>query len=508
MYNRFKDENIGEEIYMKKFFLFDNTESDTKVSNTRLLSYAAGLTGQNMTYNFVSNRLFVYLNTILKIPSEKTGIITGVSTLWDAVNDPLVGGIIDRRKHKPGQKLRPFLLWTPMLIGILVFLMFVDFGFTESRTIALVLVLYLLFDVFYSLQDISIWGIAAMSSPDSKERGRVIQWITISAGLGGTIASLFPTFKDIVVKNEIMSEKHSYLWGALVFAVGGMLIAMLAYRMKEKVEPIQEENKSSIFKDIADLRHNKTLIIVCLARTVQSISIALPWEYFFETKGISYNLFGTEISGGTAQVVYGFIMGIPGAIAMFFAIRLINRLGGNKRLLVFSEAITVAARVLAFFVGANDRFLNIGSLGIVMLLLGTAQVFTNMKDVAHRSLLTNSIDEVELKTGKRTEGIVFSMQNFVSKLTGAIPKFIQGYVLKFLGFDQNIKHAANQTVINAQVAPRFLKYRWHLFILGPAIGSVLYLIVILFLNDDPAHTAEVERQLQAKRAAAAEAIAE
>lgn len=490
---------------MKKFFLFDNTESDTKVSNTRLLSYAAGLTGQNMTYNFVSTRLFVYLNTILKIPSEKTGIITGVSTLWDAVNDPLIGGLIDRRKHKPGQKLRPFLLWTPLIIGLLVFLMFVDFGFKETQTIAFVLALYILFDIFYSLQDISIWGIAAMSSPDSNERRRVIQWITISAGLGGTVAGLFPTFKDIVVTNSIMSEKISYVWGALVFAIGGMAIAMLAYRMKEKVEPVEPEKKTSILKDIADLRYNKTLIIVCLARTVQSISLALPWEYFFETKGISYNLFGQEIGGGSAQVAYGFIMGIPGAIAMFFAIKLINRLGGNKRLLVFSEAITIAARVIAFAVGANDRFLNIGNLAVVMLLLGTAQIFTNMKDVAHRSLLTNSIDEVELKTGKRTEGIVFSMQNFVSKLTGAIPKFIQGYVLKFLGFDQNIKHAANQTVINAQVAPLFLKYRWHLFILGPAIGSVLYLIVILFLKDDPAHTAEVERQLQLKRAAAAEA---
>lgn len=485
-------------------FMFSREESETKVANDRLLSYAAGLTGQNMTYNFVSNRLFVYLNTILKIPSEKTGWITGVSTLWDAINDPLVGGLIDRRKHKPGMKMRPFLLWTPAIIGILVFLMFIDFGLPEAQTIAFVLVLYILFDVFYSLQDISIWGIAAMSSPDSVERRRVIQWISIAAGFGGTIASLFPTIKDLFVKSEIMSEKHTYIFGAAIFGLGGMIIAMLAYRMKEKVEPDDAEEKSSILKDIMDLRHNKTLIIVCLARTVQSISLALPWEYFFETQGLAYKLGNTEISGGRAQVVYGFIMGIPGAFAMFFAVKLINKLGGNKKLLVFSEAITIVARLLAFFVGANDRFLNIGSLAVVMLLLGTAQIFTNMKDIAHRSLLTNSIDEVELKTGKRTEGIVFSMQNFVSKLTGAIPKFIQGYFLKWLGFDANIKVASNQTVINAQTAPRFLKYRWHHFILGPAIGSVLYLIVILLLdNDDAEHMAEVEQALKEKRAAAA-----
>ena len=487
-------------------FMFSREESETKVANDRLLSYAAGLSGQNMTYNFVSNRLFVYLNTILKIPSEKTGWITGVSTMWDAINDPLVGALIDRRKHKPGQKMRPFLLWTPVIIGILVMLMFIDFGLSQSQTIAFVLVLYILFDVFYSLQDISIWGIAAMSSPDSAERRRVIQWISIAAGFGGTIASLFPTIKDIFVKNEIMSEKHSYLFGSVIFGLGGMIVAMLAYRMKEKVEPVDEDKTDSIWQDIKDLRHNKTMIIVCLARIVQSISIALPWEYFFETKGLSYNVFGTEISGGTAQVAYGFVMGIPGAFAMFFAVRLISKLGGNKKLLVFSEVVTIIARILAFFVGANDRFLNIGSLAIVMLLLGTAQIFTNMKDIAHRSLLTNSIDETELKTGKRTEGIVFSMQNFVSKLTGAIPKFIQGYFLKFLGFNPNVKVASNQTVINAQTAPRFLKYRWHHFILGPALGSLLYLIVILFLdNDDAEHMAEVEKALTEKREAAAKA---
>lgn len=494
---------------MKPFFLFSKEESDTKVANNRLLSYAAGLTGQNMTYSFVSGRLFVYLNTILKIPSEKTGIITGVSTLWDAINDPLVGAFLDRRKHKPGQKLRPFLLWTPAIIGALVVLMFIDFGFSQSRTIAFVLALYILFDVFYSLQDIAIWGVSAMSSPDAAERRRVIQWISIAAGLGGTIASLFPTIKDVFVKQEIMSEKNTYLLGAVVFGFVGMLIAMLAYRMKEKVDLADNEIKDSLLKDILDLRHNKTMIIVCLARIVQSISLALPWEYFFESQGIAYKLGNTEISGGTAQVVYGFIMGTPGAFAMFFAVKLINRLGGNKNLLIFSEGITVAARILAFIVGANDRFLNIGSLAVVMLLLGTAQIFTNMKDIAHRSLLTNSIDEVELETGKRTEGIVFSMQNFVSKVTGAIPKFIQGYFLKFLGFNPNVKVASNQTVINAQTAPRFLKYRWHSFILGPAIGSLLYLIVICFLdNDDAAHMAEVERELKKKREAAAKASVE
>ena len=191
---------------------------------------------------------------------------------------------------------------------------------------------------------------------------------------------------------------------------------------------------------------------------------------------------------------------------------IIKKLGGNKKLLVYAEAATIVARIIAFSIGANDRYKNLGALFMVMGILGSAQILTNLKDIAHRSLLTNAVDEMELKTGERTEAISFSMQNFVSKFTGAIPKFIQGYMLKFMGFQENIvvggKKLEGSALVRAQTAPRFLKYRWHQFILGPAIGSALYLIVILFLKEDQSHIEEVERLLREKREAAAAEKAE
>ncbi len=503
---------------MKKFFLFTNEETDVKVSNRRLLSHALGLTGQNMAYSFLG-RLFVYLNTVLGIESKKTGIITGVSTLWDAINDPLVGSLMDHRRHKPGYKLRPFLLWTPPLIGIFITLMFVDLGLSETQVIAYIMILYVLFDTLYSFQDTAIWGISSLSSPDSDERRRVIQWISISAGAGGTIAGLFPVFKDMLVGGETpkMSEKNAYLLFAVIFGFGGMLIAMLAYRMKEKVVDTtggdnQEkgiESLKALLRTIWNLRYNRTLIIICLARVAQSFSLTLAWEYFFQSEGISYNLFGTQIGGDMAMTFYGYIMGIPGAILNFFAVPVIKKLGSDKKLLVLAEAANIIARVLAFAIGMNERYKNIGPLLMTMALIGSSQILTNMKAIAERSLLTNAVDEMELKTGERTEGITFSMQNFVSKLTGAIPKFIQGTMLSFMGFQEKIKgpdgeYLQGAALVRAQKSKNFLKYRWHQFILGPAIGAALYLIVILFLKDDPSHTAEVERQLQAKRAAAAE----
>ena len=488
-------------------FFFSREEDDVKVANNRLLSYAMGLAGQNANYGFVSNRLFVFLNTVLKIDSRKTGLITGFSTLWDAINDPIIGTLVDARKFKPGNKLRPFLLYLPPIIGVLTALMFFDFGFSEGQTVAFIVVVYLLYDIVYSYQDVALWGMLPLSSPNSDERGRVSQWATIGAGAGSTIASLFPQVRQSIVDLGIASEKTAYFIGAVGFGFGGMLVSMLAYRMREKVVYTHPDEKNGVLKNLAALRYNRTLLIICLARFVACFSLTLPWEYFFETQGVSYTVFGMEFSGATVQLLYSFIPGIPGAFAMLFATKFAKRIGGMKRILVIAEVLSVSIRTICFFLGANDRFLNFWVLVVIMLLVSIINIPTNMKDIAHRALISDSIDEVELKTGERTEGIAYSMQNFISKLTGAASKFIQGYLLRWLGFNEKITDSAGRILegtaaIRAHDATsRLVKYRWHQFMLGPAIGSALYLIVILFLKDDRARAREVEQKLREKRAA-------
>lgn len=484
-------------------FFFSREETETKVANNRLLSYAVGLAGQNISYNFISSRLFVFINTVLGIPSEKTGLITGISTLWDAVNDPIVGTLIDARKFKPGDKLRSLILYTSPIIGILTALMFFDFNLNITASIVLILIVYLIYDLLYSIQDIAMWGLIPLSSSNSEERSRVSQWVSIGAGAGAAIGGLFPSVRSILVDNAGMSEKNAYFLGAVVFGLGGMLISMLAYRMKEKAVYVSEK-KVSVLDSLKSLKYNKTLIIICIARFLGSISLMLPWEYFFETEGVSYNFFGIELSGGTMQVLHGLIPGIPGAFMMFFATKFAAKIGGMKRVLVVSEILQIICRLGAFAIGANNRFLNIGALISIWVLLSICNIPISMKDIAHRSLISDSIDEVELKTGERTEGIVFSMQNFVSKLSAAVSKLIQGYVLKGLKFNNKIVENGNAlsgaALIRAQSKNSpFFKYRWHQFMLGPIIGSILYLVTILFLNDDREHMAEVERLLKEKR---------
>lgn len=455
------------------------------VTNERLFSYATGLAGQNMTYGYISGWLFYYLTSILGIESKKVGIMTSIIRVWDSVNDPIVGGLVDRHRFKNGEKLRPYLLLTAPIIGVLSALMFMGLGSTVNSSLIIVFAVYLLWDFFYSFQDVALWGMVALSSPRSEERAKVAQWVSIGAGAGSTIAGGFQFMRSLAGNYLGMSDALIFAAFGILFGLGGELISMFSYRMKEKVEA--PKNNESLLEAIFVLRHNKTLLLISLARFLKdTFGAMLPWAYFFESRE-SFNFGFASFDGGTSQVVYGILMGIPGALSMFFSTKFSEKVGGMKNILIIAQISAIVLRTISYFVGFNS----VAGIYIVIILMAVVAVPTNMMDIAHRSLTSDSIDEVELKTGKRTEGISFSIQNFISKISSATNSLISGYILHWLKYDSSKKNFMQGSLYN--------KWQWPIFIAGPIIGEILYLVVISFVKDDPEKRRYIESQLYDRR---------
>lgn len=476
-------------IYLKnpvKFF-FSKEAEEGYVPNFDLLAHSAGLCGQNMTYSFVAGWWFTFCIDILGIDPKKVGIITSVSRLWDAVNDPLIGSLVDKFRFKSGEKLRPYTLITPPIIGILSLLMFVNFRFAPGIILALMMVLYFFWDLTYSFQDVALWGLIAVSSPHSEERTRVAQWISIGAGAGGALVGLFPNLLGDNILNAFHTTAATmYLVGGLVFGLGGELISMSAYRQKERIKA--ETEKADTLKDIFNgLMHNKVLLIISLARFLQQVTPVLDWIHFFESS-VSYDVGSVHIDGGNAQFFFGLLTGIPGTLCMFAATKIVDKVGGRKKLLLSSQIVAIAMRIIAYFVG----YKSIGRMAVVMVLYAVMQMPAMMMDICHRSLISDSIDYVEWKTGVRNEGISFSIQNFISKMQSAVTSLIKGGILSLLKYDQTIPRKYNQNAT-------YLKWQWPIFMLGPVIGALMYLIVISFVKDDKALKERVESELKERR---------
>ncbi|MBR0120955.1 MAG: MFS transporter [Clostridia bacterium] len=469
-------------------------ENRKYVKNGRLLSYAVGLGGQNVSYGFISQWLFYYLTTVLGVNSKIVGLMTSVTRTWDSINDPIVGALVDRHRFKNGEKLRPYLLSTPPVIGILSALMFIKTGSNIKASIVIVFACYLLWDLFYSFQDVALWGMVALSSPHSEERAKVSQWVTIGAGAGSTLVMAFQILRSVMSGSLGMDDFKIFAFFGLLFGLGGELISMSAYRMREAVDV--PRSKESLLEAIFVLRHNKTLLLISAARFFKdAFGTMLPWAYFFESRQ-SFNFGFASFDGGTSQVVYSVLMGIPGALSMFFATKVSDKVGGMKRILIIAQTTAIVLRTVCYFIG----FDSLGSIYAVILLMAIVAIPTNMMDIAHRSLTSDSIDEVELKTGKRTEGISFSIQNFISKISSAANSLISGYILSWLKYDNTKKNFLQGSL--------YMKWQWPIFIAGPIIGEILYLIVIAFVRDDPEVRARVEAELFERRKALEEKLSE
>lgn len=469
-------------------FFFDKTETETHVPNRDLFFHAAGLAGQNMTYGFTNNWWFLFCNDILHIDPKQVGLIQSVSKLWDAVNDPLIGSFVDKHRFKSGEKLRPYLLLTPPFIGILSAMMFMNFSPNAATSLIIMLILYFFWDVFYSFQDTALWGILAVSSPHSEERSRVAQWISIGAGAGSALVGIFPMMKGENVLSALnMTPAGMYLVGGLFFGLGGQLLSLMAYRQKERVR--SESQKGDTLKDIfRGLFQNKVLLTISLARFLQQVTPVLDWEHFF-VSSVSYDVGSMHIDGGTAQFLYGLLIGLPGAVCMFAATKIAEKMGGMKKLLIISQILSIALRVVCYLIG----YQSIGQMAVVMVLMAVVSIPCNMMDIAHRSLTSDSIDYIEWKTGVRNEGISFSIQNFISKMQSSASSLIKGFILNALRYDSYVdKNKQN---------PVYLKWQWPIFMLGPVVGSVFYLIVISFVKDDKEMKARVERELREHREA-------
>ncbi|MBQ3086643.1 MAG: MFS transporter [Clostridia bacterium] len=472
---------------MKSFFLFSKeTKGEGYVPNNEIFALASGLTGQNLTYSYTSSWLKYFCVNILHMDPAKVGGIFSLSHVWDAINDPIVGGFVDRRNYKTGMKLRPFLLYTPPFLGILVSLMFINVNFSENGKIAYILVLYFLFDLFYSFQDVSLWGMIALSSPHSQERSRVAQWVSIGAGAGGALVGTFQQVRSILTSFG-MTDVQIFLICAFVFGLGGELLSMNAYRMKERIhtEVPKDEN---LLTSLTILRHNPTLLLISLARFSQGFSPKVQNAYFFENC-VTLKVGNSTVNGQTAEFMYGLFAGIPGTFAMFFANKIADKIGGMKRILLSSQIFAIGLRVLIYFVGYNSlpKFI------IMTVLTSLINLPGSMMDIAHRSLTSDSIDEVEYKTGIRSEGVSFSMQNFTTKMTSGVSSIIEGQLLKRLGYDSYAKEAGlaqNET---------FIKWQWPMFVLGPVVGAVLYLIIICFVKDNKERRDEIEQALKERR---------
>ena len=456
--------------------------------------YSFGVFGQNLSCALMMNWFFVFCTDVLYIEGAVIGTVLGIARVWDAVNDPLMGTIIDRHVFKNGEKFRPLLRITPIVTGIIVILLFTDWGFQGEMPQAIyILIFYLAYDMIFTIQDVSMWSMTSVMTDVPHERDKISQFGRIMAAIGFGAVGIFPILMDYLSKMG-MPKKQIFFGGAVIFGMGGMLLSMLCSTAKERIQVTQETKTESFVDNLKMLFQNKIVMLVLLGNILNGLSLTVPAAYFFEHK-VSASLFGMEFGGLTIMTIFYAVSMLFGGVAMFFVTSIADKIGGMRNVLIMANVVTVLMRILCFVIGFEGN-----RIWISMIVFGIGSIPSNMFGIARTALWGDSIDYMEYKTGKRAEAITFAAQTFCDKIANALNTIIAGFLLTWLAYDAEAIEAG------AALSERFSTWIWPLFMLGPAIGAALYIIPLLFIKYPNSLKQTVTAELKKRREASGELL--
>ncbi|WP_367924808.1 MFS transporter [uncultured Ruthenibacterium sp.] len=433
-------------------------------------TYTGSLLGQNMIYSFVTMYVMFFFTDLLRIPPESVTVIMVTASLWDAVNDILMGMIADRTKTRWG-KFRPYLLAGPFVIALTTILCFLNFGGSAVGTVALAAVCYVLWGMSYTVYDIPIWAISSVSSHDADEKNGMV---TLGK-IGGTLGTVIVSVGSVSLLNAFGGERSAgaYTAAACVIAgVGAALMLLSGFVLKERIEP---PAKGIPFRrNIHTILDNGPLKALMVSLLVVNMVNNI--------RQVAQMYFAVYVWGDSGYVTW---IGLSLVLGMIFGMAispaLIRRFDKKYIFLVACAAGAVFSFV-PFAVGGGPV------LGLIF--LGVSFAFTGMTTISSTSMLMDAIDFSEFKLGFRGEGVVFSMNTFLNKLSSTISKGVLGLALTAMHYVDNMD--PNPTVVTG--------FSLIVYVV-PALCFLLAMVPLVFYKLKPAQIEEIRTELEHRRSA-------
>ena len=472
------------------------------ISKKEKVSFLSGLAGQNVVYCFIGASFFNYfLTDIAQFPAGIVAVLLIIMKVWDGINDPIIGSIVDRHRFKNGEKLRPLLKYTPVPIGVFTVLIFVVFSTAENLLwlrLGYFVIMYLCWDITYTMQDVAIWGMTAVVTPNSSERDKFVQLArTVGSVFYGAFSAVVPMIMEMVARESGNSLALMTVLFATIFGLGGALVSAKCYKAQERVrlvEPDQQQN--SIFECFKLLFQNKMLLLVTLSNLFGSLAFGNSLvTYFFKYKMPEISIAGFVLGPLTLTTVYGAITYAPSFLGMIFADKMKVKFGGYRNLLIFIQICTIVGKVLAWAIGFEGNNILIG-----MVIMAICSIPSGASGIAQTSLFCDSVDYMEWKTGKRTEGVTFAMQTFFTKISSGITGALAMFALSLVDYKE-VADVPGAVYLGTQTEA-FENWIWPLTMLTPAIAALLYIIPLLYIKYTPEQKAQVEKELAERRAKA------
>ena len=472
------------------------------------IAYAAGDFGCNMSFSLKGTVQTFWLAFMML----ETGLLSAlllIVQIWDAINDPLIGSMIDadKRKYKMGKfKTYIFVGALGLLVaGALVFLPFPNAD--KWVKVLLFIAGYVIWDACYTIANVPYGSMLSLVTEDPGERAQLSTWRSVGSMLGNMLPMmLLPMliWRNVLDENgnpqknpetgenvqELLGER--VFWVALIMGVLGFIAFMfmikkITVRVDEStVKTNEATEKFNVFKAFGNFLKNRPAVGATLAAmgmflgmNSASTAIAIMFTVYFGNGGLS----------GIVSVV-GFL---PMLLFMPFIKKIVSKWGKKEASVVGAFASLAGGALMFIFplIGSKTAALAVYMGALVIFGLGMG-IYTCVS----WALMADAIDYNEWKTGKREEGTVYSLHSFFRKLAQGVGPSIVLLLMGFLGYDSDVK-------VGLQSAQTATNMCW--LVAGLYLFSALLMLVGLAViyNLDKKTMAKMKEELDARKAAAA-----
>ena len=452
----------------------------TGLTTKHWFGYMFGDWGGCMTFALMGSLFTMYCTNALGVDPTLLGTLVIIWTIWDAINDPMMGALMDKafaRKQDKRGKFRPWLLRaTPLLCVTAVALWTVP---TFCDGIALIVVLFsckILYEASYTMFNIPMGSLLSAMSTNDSERAS----LSSARGVGSMIGNMIPGLAGPVIVGMFGDrESIGYTIAGVSCAVIGFVICFLHYALTEERTSVGEAAKTDDikFSDILEvIKKNRPFVALC----IHGVCICLM-QYAAQTLGMY--MYSAVYHDVTYQSISS-ALSSPFMIGSMIAVPFICKKLGLEKLIRYSLLIG-GAICGALFVMHMTMEVHPLVHGVV---LGIGSGFAMVSIQMQWGLVGEAIDYNEYITGKRTEGSIYGTFNLSRRLGQTIGQGFALYGLAWIGYEGTAAVQAAGTITGLKV----------LCVLVPAVFILGSWAAFKFVWNI---TPEVRAEMAAKKAA-------
>ena len=375
----------------------------------------------------------IYFTDVVGINPAFVGTLFLMARLWDAINDPIMGMIVDNTRSRFG-KFRPWIFIGTILNSVVLFLLFRKPDLEGTSLYLYYSVMYILWGMTYTIMDIPYWSMIPTLATTKEDREKISVVPRIFASLGGLTVTTF----GIALVNKLGNGNQ--IKGFEYFALGIVIIFIIStivtcINVKEKTQVQVNNEKVNIKQAFNILKQNDQLLVF--------IGIVL-----------AYNL-AMQLAGGAAIYYFKYVAGKESLFSLysFFKVAeigglmlfpVVTRKIGRQQVFRMATILPMFGLITLFISGliapqsisVSAVLLNLGS----GFLLGSTTV-----------MLADIVDYGEYKLGSRNESIIFSAQTLLVKLASALSGWLIGVGLSLIGYVAGAAVQSNITIIGIRV---------------------------------------------------------